>query len=201
MPPTPKAPKPRGRRPKFDAQQQAEAVRLIAIEGLSQSEVARRMGVDRATVSRGVAQRAATSKNVANQIVSAEAALLDLPNTQQAEVLDIAAHMRAASASLARASVHGARLSADLLAMMSARVAALAQRVAAGEAVSEMQLGSELSLAKLAGEASRAASHIPLALIKPEVQDAIKPPPAPADTSIPDDPVEAAKAYQELIKS
>lgn len=80
--------------------------RLIA--GEKPAALAKEFGINRSAITRKFSQQVRNVKEVANQIVSAEAALLSLPVAQQLTAISLANDLRAISTHLAGAAKHGA---------------------------------------------------------------------------------------------
>lgn len=87
------------------------------------ADLAREFKVHRSVITRAVAQPLKVEKAVANQLVSAEAALRALPLAQQLRTLDLAEELRQISGHLASAGRYGAATAHRLSGIAHAKVA------------------------------------------------------------------------------
>lgn len=99
-----------GRPSKLTEKQWAEIQQRL-LKGEKAADLAREYGVSKTRISERFSERIGTVKSVANQIVSAEAALRALPVTEQVQALNLADELRAISTHLAGAAKYSAATS------------------------------------------------------------------------------------------
>jgi transposase-like protein len=88
--------------------QEWDQVEKRLLDGEKPADLAREFGVNRSAITRRLAQKNATTKTVANQLVKAESALRALPIAQQIATLNLADQLRSVSSHLASAANYGA---------------------------------------------------------------------------------------------
>ena len=97
-----------GRPSKLTEKQWGEiTARLVA--GEKAADLAREYGVSKAAVSTRVSKRAETIHSVANQVVTAERSLANLPISEQLIAVNLASKLRSISDNLASAAQYGAQ--------------------------------------------------------------------------------------------
>ena len=111
-----------GRKPMLTPEQEAEALRRVAIEGLSIRAVAKEYGISEAALRAKISAQSAQVKTVANQIVATEAALKQMPISAQITTHNLASKLRAVSDNLASAAMHGAATAHRLHALANSEV-------------------------------------------------------------------------------
>ena len=112
-----------GRKSKLTEKQWLEIERRI-LEGEAIRALAKEFGVSESTIrDRGISARAQKTKEVANQIVTAERALAELPISAQINAQNLAAKLRSISDSLASAADLGAKTAHRLQALANSEVA------------------------------------------------------------------------------
>ena len=95
-------------RPSKLTESQWDEVKKRLAAGEKAADLSREFGVSKAAISTRVSKRIETVKSVANQLVSAEAALRSLPLSEQLLTLSLADDLRAISTHLAGAAKYGA---------------------------------------------------------------------------------------------
>jgi hypothetical protein len=109
-------------RPSKLTDKQWDEIKRRALNGEKPANLAREFKVSRATISARVSARVEKVKSVANQIVSAEQALGELPISEQFLTVSLASKLRAMSDSLAQAGMHGAATAHRLNALANSEV-------------------------------------------------------------------------------
>jgi hypothetical protein len=95
-----------GRPSKLSAKQWQEIEKRL-LAGESQGKLAREFGISRSVITGRFSARLSTIKDVANQLVSAEGALREMPVSDQLLTLNLADELRAISMHLASAAKYG----------------------------------------------------------------------------------------------
>lgn len=95
-------------RPSKLTEKQWQGIEKRLLNGESPSDLAREFGIHRAAITRRFSHQHKTVKQVANQLVSAEAALRDLPVAQQINALNLAEQLKSISSHLCSAAKYGA---------------------------------------------------------------------------------------------
>lgn len=108
-------------RPSKLSDEQRNAIKRRLLEGEKPADLAREFRVSKALIS-GVSKRVNAVFSVANQIVSAEGALAQLPIAEQLITVNLAAKLRSISSSLASAAELGAKTAHRLQALANGEV-------------------------------------------------------------------------------
>lgn len=110
-----------GRPSKLNERQWGDIKRRIA-GGEKPADLAREYGVSRQTISERCQKRAETIKDVAHQLVSADAALRQLPVSEQLLTLNLADDLRATLGNMAKAARYSSATSHRLAGIAHAKV-------------------------------------------------------------------------------
>lgn len=183
-----------GRKSKLTEAQWAEVERRL-LAGEKRDHLAREFKVSGPAISQRVGKKIVTVKAVANQLVSAEQALRNLPIRDQVQALNLANDLRTTSVHLAGASAKAAAISHRLTSIASTEM----EKVDDAEPMGDLaRLKSVSTLMNLAKD----AAHIPLNLLaaNKERMKALgdEPPEVPAAVSGMS-ASDAARFYQDFI--
>lgn len=128
-----------------DAQWAEITKRLVA--GEKAADLAREYGVSKSAVSTRVSKRAETINSVANQIVTAERALGELPVSEQLIAVSLASKLRSISDNLASAAMLGAATAHRLNALANSEVGKIddASPLASGESLKGVMVLTRLA--------------------------------------------------------
>ena len=132
--------------------------RMLA--GEKAAALAKEFGIDRAAITRRITPSVRNVKTVANQLLSAETALKQLPITQQIATLSLVDELRAISTNLASAAKYGAVNANRLSGLANAQLNTVTEEnLMTGEGL--MVLKAVAGLQEMANEASK----VPLGLL------------------------------------
>lgn len=183
---------------------QWEQIGKRLLQGEKAADLAREFGISKTAISARFSERMGIVKEIAHQVVETERRVEALPIADQLAVRTIADELKAISMHLASAAKYGASTAHRLSALANAQI----DKLDDADPLSTQGVASIKALAVLTETANRAA-EIPLNLLKAnkdsiddlnrreldkaEAQDK-------AAAVVPDDDMEAAAAYQKLMK-
>jgi len=170
------------------------------------TDLAKQFKVSKALVSTLVSKRLETQKTMAKQLVAFEEKFEQLPVYEQNNIRSIADQLKGISANLANAAYTGslaAQRVNELVYKHSLLVEGDVERLnetATGVAqINEDALKNMMKLSQVANEASKIPLNL-LAANKEATKGFAEPPPKNEFTAIPIDPIDASKAYQDMVK-
>lgn len=178
-------------RPSNLTPEQWEEIKTRLLKGEKAADLSREYGVSKSAISVRVSKRVETVKAVANQLVSADRALRDLPVSEQLRVITLADELRSISMHAAGAAKFGMATSHRMAGIANA----LVQQVDDSDPLASMEALKAVSvITKIGNE----AAHVGLNLLAANKGiGLVDPPPMPG--SLPENVIDAAAVYARIM--